>query len=47
LRGHIGNVFASDRKKLLGRGEACHATSMDDGKAFIDEELNEDGEDDD
>ncbi|CAF1311293.1 unnamed protein product [Adineta ricciae] len=47
LRGHIGNVFASDRKKLIDRGEAHWPTDLGDGNAFTDEELNEDNEDDD
>lgn len=46
LRGHIGNVFATDRQKLGGRGGISQATIEEEKNESNDEDLNESDQED-
>lgn len=41
LRGHIGNVFATDRKKTASRSEGLQPSTNDKNEQISDEEANE------
>ena len=37
LRGHIGNVFATDRKKVNGHNQTCQSIKMEEDESGTDD----------